>query len=194
MWILIPAKSATRAKSRLSPILSTHKRALLARLLLARLLTIIRPLEQVSNVVVVSADAELRAIAHSFGYHSLPDPKPGLNASLEAGRQYAIAQGATSLLILPTDLPRLSQEALTYFLSHTTPPEPRIVIAHDQAKQGTNALFLRPPAAIPFHFGINSGPIHRQLAHQANIPIIEVNHPELAFDLDWPKDWQEFVS
>ncbi len=166
----------------------------MARLLLARLLTIITPLEQVSNVVVVSADAELRAIAHSFGYHSLPDPKPELNASLEAGRQYAIAQGATSLLILPTDLPRLSQKSLIHFLTHTTPAEPRIVIAHDQARQGTNALFLRPPTAIPFRFGINSGPIHRELAHQAGIPVIEVRDAALAFDLDWPEDWREFVS
>ena len=194
MWILIPAKSATRAKSRLSPVLDNQKRTVLAKLLLLRLLTMMTALDGITGVVVISADSELRAIAHLFGYHSVPDPKPDLNASLEAGRQYVLAQGAESLLVLPTDLPKLSRQAMTHFLDHTKPPGPRIVIAHDQSRQGTNALFLRPANAIPFRFGINSGPIHRALATQAGIPLIEVRDPALAFDLDWPEDWAHLTA
>ncbi|MGB0386268.1 MAG: NTP transferase domain-containing protein, partial [Ardenticatenaceae bacterium] len=140
------------------------------------------------------ADAHLRAMAHLFGHHSVVDPEPDLNASLEAGRQYALAQGAQSLLILPTDLPNLSPSALSAFLDHTTPLGPRVVIAHDQAKQGTNALFLRPANAIPFRFGINSGPIHQALAKQADIPLIEVSDSAFTFDLDWPEDWAQLTS
>ncbi|MGB0387563.1 MAG: 2-phospho-L-lactate guanylyltransferase [Ardenticatenaceae bacterium] len=194
MWILIPAKSATRAKSRLSPVLDNKERAALARLLLARLLMIISALDEVTGVVVVSADAELRAMAHLFGYHSLPDPEPDLNASLEAGRQYALAQGAEALLVLPTDLPRLSPETLTRLLAHTNSEGACIVIAHDKDRTGTNALFQRPANAIPFHFGINSGPKHRALAAQAGIPLVEFRDPALTFDLDWPQDWKELLA
>ena len=101
----------------------------MARRLLVRLLTLITSFNEVTDVVVISADPELRAIAHSFGYHSLPDPKldpstplikTNLNPSLEAGRDYALAHGAKSLLVLPTDLPKLSKEALKRFFHLTT--------------------------------------------------------------------------
>ncbi len=194
MWILIPAKTSTLAKSRLSPVLSEAGRAVLARLLLARLLSLVSGLETVRGAVVISEDPGLRAIARLFGFHAVPDPAPELNASLEAGRQHAIEQGATSLLVLPTDLPWLSREALGVLLAHTTAPGPRVVIAYDQHGVGTNALFQRPVDAIPFRFGAGSGRLHRSLALKAGLPLVEVEHPELAFDLDLPEDWARLVA
>lgn len=196
MWVLIPAKDANLAKSRLAPVLTNQARASLARQLLRRLLALLVPFPDVRNVVVMSADPTLRSIAHRFGYHSLPDPTPDpdLNAALEAGRQYALSQGANALLILPTDLPMLSQSALTSLFEQIPPAEPQIMIAYDREGTGTNALFLRPANAIPFSFGLHSGPRHRELALQAGISLLEVSHPALAFDLDWPEDWAYWNS
>lgn len=201
MWILIPAKRPSLAKSRLSPVLDHRARALLARFLLVRLLTIISGVDGVTDVLVISADAGLRSISELFGFHSLPDPvvptvhphtkqEATLNASLEAGREYAMAHGAKSLLVLPTDLPTLSKEALATFLSAARMDlqPPRIVMTYDRQGKGTNALFQSPPDAIPFSFGVDSGARHRQLAAQAAIPFIVVHQPELAFDLDLPQD------
>lgn len=203
MWILIPAKRPSLAKSRLSPVLDHQARALLARFLLVRLLTIISCVDGVTDVLVISADAGLRSISDLFGFHSLPDPavptphphphtkqEASLNASLQAGREYAMAHGAKGLLVLPTDLPTLSKEALATFLSAARMDlqPPRIVIAYDRQGKGTNALFQSPPDAIPFSFGVDSGARHRQLAAQAGIPFIVVHQPELAFDLDLPQD------
>lgn len=194
MWILIPAKSPELAKSRLAPVLSAEARAVLARVLLARVLTVITDCRLVSGAVVISEDAGLRAIAQLFGFHSLPDPDLDLNRSLEAGRAYAIARGATAVMILPTDLPCLSREALEAFLAHTSDPGPRIVIAMDQHRVGTNALFQRPADAIPFCFGVGSARRHMALAANRSIPVAEVVHPALAFDLDLPEDWARLVA
>lgn len=194
MWLVIPAKHATLAKSRLSPVLDDEARAVLARLLLARLLTLVTRTEGIADAVVVSGDAGLRAIARLFGYHSLPDPTPDLNASLEAGRRVALARGAQALLVLPTDLPWLSQAALARLLAHDTPPTPRVVLAYDQQGRGTNALLQRPADAIPFCFGIGSGPRHRALAARAGLPVIELHDPALAHDLDLPEDWRRLVA
>ncbi|MGH2543947.1 MAG: 2-phospho-L-lactate guanylyltransferase, partial [Ardenticatenaceae bacterium] len=170
-------------------------RAVLARLLLARLLTLVTHCHEIADVVVISEDAGLRAIAWLFGFHALPDPAPDLNASLEAGRQYAIERGAEALLVLPTDLPHLSREALGILLQHTTAStEPRVVIARDQQGKGTNALFLRPASAIPFRFGPGSAQKHRTLAARTGIPLVEVHDPTLAFDLDLPEDWARLVA
>lgn len=194
MWLLIPAKRAILAKSRLSPVLDNDARAVLARLLLARLLTVVSPMQGVEGVVVVSADAGLRAIAQMFGAHSLPDPVPSLNPSLEAGRQVALARGADALLVLPTDLPGLDRAALTLLVEAASEPGPRVVLARDRHGQGTNALFLRPATAIPFGFGQGSAARHRRLAQRAGLPVTEVSHPALAFDLDVPDDWQVLVQ
>lgn len=193
MWLLIPAKRAMLAKSRLSPVLDHEGRAVLARLLLARLLTVVLQVPGVEGVVVVSADAGLRAIAHLFGAHSLPDPAPDLNASLEAARQVAVARGAEALLVLPTDLPRLDRAALMQVMEATNKPGPRVVLARDRHGEGTNALFLRPATAIPFRFGSGSAAHHRRLAQWAELPVTEISHPALAFDLDLPEDWQALV-
>ncbi|MDQ4077967.1 MAG: 2-phospho-L-lactate guanylyltransferase [Chloroflexota bacterium] len=194
MWLLIPAKTSTLAKRRLSPVLSDEARAVLARLLLARLLTLITGFEEVADAVVVSGDAGLRAIARLFGYHALPEPEPDLNAALEAGRGYAIERGAESMLVLPTDLPWLSKESLAALFQHTTLSDPRVVIAYDKHGLGTNALFQQPADAIPFHFGIGSAKKHRALAVEAGLPLIEVKDPELAWDLDLPEDWSRLVA
>lgn len=201
MWILIPAKTPSLAKSRLSPVLDSHARALLARFLLVRLLTIISCMDGVTDVLVISADAGLRSISNLFGFHSLPDPvvppahpyskqEASLNGSLQAGREYAMGHGAKGLLVLPTDLPTLSKDVLASFLSvaRLNLEQPRIVLAYDQQGKGTNALFQSPPDAIPFSFGVDSGKRHRQLATQAGIPFVVVHEPELAFDLDLPQD------
>ncbi len=201
LWILIPAKSSTLAKSRLSPVLSEDARAILARLLLARLLTTISGAASGASVLVLSEDAGLRAIARLFGYQALADPvePPGwqsdrLNAALEAGRAHALAHGATALLVLPTDLPYLSAAGLAHLLAPCAAPGPRVVLAADRAGTGTNALFMRPAGALPFRFGGDSAVVHRTLAARAALPVVEVRDAELAFDLDLPEDWERLVA
>lgn len=193
MWLLIPAKSATLAKSRLAPVLGEQARALLARLLLARLLTVATRCEAVTQALVISGDVGLRTLAHLFGYPSLPDPLPALNPALEAGRAYALAQGCESLLVLPTDLPYLTVESLARLIAQA-PAGPGVLIARDAQGSGTNALLLRPADAIPFSFGVGSAQQHLALARRAGLPVLEYHDPGLAYDLDSPEDWARLVA
>ncbi|MBA3533321.1 MAG: 2-phospho-L-lactate guanylyltransferase [Ardenticatenales bacterium] len=193
-WLLIPAKHSTLAKSRLTPVLGAEARAVLARLLLARLLSIAAQSAEVAEVLVISEDVGLQTIARLFGYPTISDPAPDLNLSLEAGRDYALARGCTSLLVLPTDLPWLTSQALVALLRQSRGSEPQITIARDRQGSGTNALFQRPAGAIPFSFGPGSAQCHSALARRAGIPLMEVMDPALSFDLDSPEDWARLVA
>lgn len=196
MWVLIPAKSANRAKSRLATLLSDEARAVLARTLLARVLTVVTHTPAIVNAVVISDDVGLRVIARLFGYQAIPDPgpEPELNAALEAGRRYAVEHGADAVLVLPTDLPWLTKEALGAFVERVRQAEPLVAIARDHQGLGTNALYQRPADAIPFRFGMGSARCHVALAEKAGLPLIEWSDPAFANDLDSPEDWLRLVA
>ncbi len=78
-WAVIPAKPLVMAKTRLAPALAPAARAALARALFLRTVSATRACPALAGVIVVSADAELRALAVDLGaraYEDLPHPQP----------------------------------------------------------------------------------------------------------------------
>ena len=188
---VIPAKPFTEAKTRLAPALSARQRVSLVRGLLAQT---IRLAAQVSEVVVVSRSAGVRRLAGQLGAHSLAEKQADLNAAIRQGIAWAQAQGGSSVLILPLDLPLLSAPALAQLVSLGRQNSPGVVIAPCRRYQGTNALFLTPPAVIAPCFGLNSFVEHKKLCQQAGLVPQVFDTPELAFDIDTPEDWYELIS
>ena len=199
-WILVPAKASTDAKSRLAPVLSEEARSVLARLLLARLLTIIEQEAPEATVLVVSDDAGLQAIARLFGQRATADPPARrrhadalLNAVLDHGREIARQSGARALLVLPTDLPWLAPPTFAALWRRCQAVERGVVVAPDHHGAGTNALFQRPLDAIPFAFGPRSAQRHAEAARHAALPLHWWHGHALAHDLDQPSDWQRWL-
>jgi len=73
-WAVIPAKPLAMAKTRLAPALTPAARAALARALFRRTVSAARACPALSGVVVVSAGAELRALAVDLGAYAYADP------------------------------------------------------------------------------------------------------------------------
>ena len=74
-------------------------------------------------------------------------------------------------------------------------PGPKgVAIAPDRAGTGTNGLALRPPDAIAFRFRGSSFAAHRAAAEAAEVPMVEVHRPGLAFDLDTPEDLARWIE
>ncbi len=116
--------------------------------------------------------------------------------------------GATGILVLPTDLPRVTASDLETFLSlgnvegaswqptpHSAGWEPALrtntllVIAPCRHETGTNALLMRPPDLIPFAFGPGSFAAHCSAARAVGVEPIIYRAASIAFDLDTPEDW-----
>jgi len=131
------------------------------------------------RVLVVASDTDAGAIARIFGAGVVRDPSPaaGLNASLEA----AIPLEDDGVLIVASDLPACTPDdvrAMTGFDG--------VLVATDASGTGTNALWRRPPDAIPLIFGEASARHHRAAAEAGGIAVEVVHRPGLAFDVDLP--------
>ena len=184
---VIPAKPFRESKERLSPVLSLQQRTLLSQKLLEHTILVA---SQISRVVVVSRSVAVRQFAAQLGAHVLVEAQTDLNAAVCQGVAWGQAQGESSVLILPLDLPLLSRVVLEDFVHLGLQHSPRIIIAPCRHRRGTNALFLNPPDLISPRFGPTSFADHQKLAQNAGILPQIYDAPELAFDLDTPGDWQ----
>lgn len=122
LWAIIPVKPLRESKSRLSGVLSPDERAELTRFVLQRTLRILRQVEAVDQIMVVSRDPGLLKMARQIGAVTLVEgSRPGLNVALTRAAYVAAAQRATSLLILPSDLPLLTAADVQMMLTGATP-------------------------------------------------------------------------
>jgi 2-phospho-L-lactate guanylyltransferase len=186
LWLIVPVKPLQQSKSRLATVLTPPERAALMRHLLQHVLQRAQAASLFAEILVVSRDAEVWALAHLSGASVLHEQGQELNWALDQARGRAIDQGADAILVLPADLPMVTVEDLHRLAALAGQAD--VAIAPSQGG-GTNALLLHPPDAIPFAFGPDSFRQHCALA-QASAHRLQVYRSEsLAFDVDLPEDW-----
>ena len=187
VFAVIPVRPPGEGKSRLETVLDRSARAALTRLMFSRVLEAVLG-AAVAGVIVVSRDAAILRSAGAAGAFALNEGDGlGLNEALAAARSAAMARGADALLVLPADLPCLDTADVDALLS-VGAAGARVVIGPDAAGDGTNALLLRPPDALPFRFGIASFARHTEAARAAGIEPAVLRRPNLGFDVDTPGD------
>ena len=208
VWAVIPVKSLYRSKQRLARVLSTKERMQLVRRLLQRLLSELQQLPEIEQVLVVTSDAEVAGLAGDAGALVLAESTPpDLNAAVTQGVRYAARQGAEGALILPTDLPFVSADAVALILragssgrnastNGTTvngachlEGQPLLLICPDEAQDGTNAIFMTPVVDYAFHYGPASFQQHLAEAALRGYAVQVLTISALAFDLDTEDDW-----
>lgn len=190
LFVVVPVKDLGRAKSRLSPALDPVERVDLTLHMLDHVLTTLRK-ACVENVCVVSPDNAVLDIARERGASSLFQESRGLNPALEEARIWTIRQGASTLLVLPADLPLLTAPDILALLEES---KPGVEISPDKVRTGTNALLLQPPDALPFAFGPGSFETHCRLARERGLEVNVRDLPNLAFDLDTAEDLERVES
>ena len=189
--IIVPHRGLAAAKTRLAPVLDDGEREALARHLLQQVLRVAH--EACGDVVVITPSETLEPLVAASSARLVVQRGMGLNAGLEQARGEAIANSVTTLVILHGDLPNLLTDDVAA-LVEALPEAGGVAIAPDRAGTGTNALALRPPDAIPLRFGVGSFAAHVEEARAANVPLIEVHRPGLAFDLDTPADLARWIE
>lgn len=188
LFAVVPVKGLAVGKSRLAGTLKSGDRARLNAVLFQRVLESAFGCREIANVIVVSPDDDALARAVSAGAMALRETGVGgLNGALEEARDLALAGGAGSLLVLPSDLPQAGPGDLRRLFA-ALPRDSGIAIAPDAQGDGTNALLLRPAGAIPFCFGPGSFRRHVAAARAARLPCRVVRRRALAFDVDEPAD------
>lgn len=196
IYAIIPVKPLHESKTRLAHLLSPTERAVLIGLFFRQTMATLQK-TAVSHIVVISRDEAVLAQAQAAGVSTLYEKRPfSLNSAVSQARTWAVRQGATSILILPTDLPFLHTADITAMLTaaqtHSAPS--LMVICGDERQQGTNGLLLTPPSPFTFHYGPYSFTRHHEEAAQNGRSVCVVNGRSLQFDLDTEADWQRLNS
>ena len=188
LWAIVPVKPLRRGKSRLAGTLTDDERAQLNENLLNHTLETLSGLKELEQVLVVSRDPHALTIARKHGARTVrEDGQPQLNTALTRATVVAKVHATSGVLILPADLPLLSQTDILSLIERATNP-PVVVIAPDRHEKGTNALLMSPAGLIEYDFGDGSYHRHCQRAKKAGARLEIVNLPSLSLDLDLPED------
>ena len=92
---------------------------------------------------------------------------------------------------MPGDIPLVTADEICRLLAaHREAPAFTIAPSHDQ--QGSNAIILSPPDAVPLRFGDDSFFPHLAAARACGIEPTIVRLPGIAMDIDNPVDLAHF--
>ncbi len=188
-WAIVPVKPLNRSKSRLASVLNPRLRESLSRQMLEQTLQTLSQVDEISGVLTVSRDGAVLALARQYGAQTVQESgAPELNAALTRATQVVIATWhARSVLILPSDIPLMRAQDIRELLALATLSD-NIILATDRQRDGTNALFMRPPGLIPYRYGPGSFQRHIEEARAVGIEPIVYDSPTLSLDVDTPAD------
>lgn len=190
---LLPAKPLPLAKTRLSPRLDDRERMAMAGAMFADVLCALNAATGLDAVVVVTADATLAERGKSAGAVVLDEGTPrGLNGAVALGTEFALRLGATSVLVLLSDVPLVLPTDIDELLARA--PAHGALVVPSKEGTGTNAMFRQPPAIFPPCFGGRSLERHVAAAERCGLPCEIVRSARIGFDLDTPEDLQTFAS
>lgn len=186
---ILPVKRFASAKRRLEAALASGARRALAEAMFSDVLTALRRVAAIDEIVVVSADPGAQRIAEGYGARALDDPaESGQDQAVLRAAGLARELGAAQVLALPGDCPLLDPLELETLLGKPRTAERFAVLVADRHGTGTNGLLLSPPDAFEPRYGPGSFQRHLELAQAAGVPTEIAEVASLALDIDTPED------
>ena len=186
-WVIVLIKDFASAKQRLQPALGPKERQALARRN-ARLA--VRAAAAGDHTLVVAGSEEVAKLAKGWGADVLVEPRQeGQNVAAARGIARAIEGGAAAVLLLSSDLPLVTVEAVRDVLDSASRLDGPVAVAVEAiGRGGTNALYLRPPTAMSLSFGADSLAKFRHEAETRGVNFVVHHSDAMALDLDEPGD------
>lgn len=186
---VVPIKTLTAAKQRLSGALGAGARQSLAQAMFSDVIASLRRTQRVEAIAVVTGDVVATAVAGGERITVLPDDlQAGQSAAALIGIRYAVAAGYDRAVLVPGDTPLLDPVELDGLLDRCEADGLAVAIVADRHGTGTNALVLTPPDAMEPSFGPGSFDRHLALAAEAGIEHRAEPIESLAHDVDTPED------
>lgn len=195
-WALIPVRSFSTGKSRLTPAepwtlggLGVGRRDV-ARALFQHVHAVVTACPVVDGVLVATDDEEeVGAIAREI---LLDDGRQPLSAIVDRGLEALVALGAQAAVVVMADLPLLTGPDLARMVAALDDAD--VALAPDRDHLGTNALALRLPGAPTCFGNPDSYPRHVAAARAAGLRLATIDRDGLAFDLDGPADLADLTA
>jgi 2-phospho-L-lactate guanylyltransferase len=175
--VIVPVKAFGQAKQRLSGVLTSEQRAVLARQMAQRVLAAAQPLA----VFVVCDDPEVATWAQSLGANVVDSPGLGLNGAVSSAYRAVGQAGFEHAIVAHGDLPHATHLGWLADLEG-------IVLVPDRRNDGTNVISLPTGCNFEFAYGPGSLVRHQQAAAATGLPWRVVEDARLGWDVDVPAD------
>lgn len=185
--VAVPIRSFHASKTRLAGVLSETGRETLARRLAAGVLEALAPW----RTTVVTTDPEVERWARDLGAGVLAPAADGLDAAARAAKEVARGAGQGWVAVVHADLAAPSPLRDVVEDATRSDRARTVTAVPDRSADGTNVLVV--PAHLEFDFAYGPGSFwrHRRAAVAAGAAFVEVDDPDLAWDVDTPVelDW-----
>jgi 2-phospho-L-lactate guanylyltransferase len=187
IWVVVLIKDFDSAKQRLSPAMGARSRRALSR---RNAKLAVEAAHAGDRVLVVAGGEEVAELAAAWGAEVLLEPREeGQNIAARRGINRALERGAGAVMLLSSDLPMVTPDAVKAFLDAAARVKgPLVVAAPAIGRGGTNALYLRPPDVVGLHFGDDSFAKFREDAEARGVKFVVHESDAMALDLDEPSD------
>jgi 2-phospho-L-lactate guanylyltransferase len=144
------------------------------------------------RIALVTADPHALALAVQWGFEVVDEGSGrGETGAVELAVKVCQERGASSLVVIPGDIPLLTAADVDVVLQHGRQYD--IVIVPSWDSRGTNAVLLRPPDALQLRFGSWSFYPHVKQARRKGLSYKVVRLPHVALDVDSPEDLVRLV-
>jgi 2-phospho-L-lactate guanylyltransferase len=192
IFAILPVKSPQNAKQRLTGFLAVEQRETLARLLYRQTLATLCQATGIDRVVVATSDAEIADHARKSGALVFEEHEQvSHSASADAACLRAMEMGASTVLLVPIDVPTVTSADFSRLAACA---RPGLIVVPSSDGTGTNALVRTPPNCIQSRFGPGSFRAHLDQALSKGLPADVLRLPGLMFDIDTPEDVVEFLA
>ena len=139
IWAVVPVKSFARAKARLAALIDSAQREQLARAMLEDVLAALRKLDDLSGILVVSADRGAKEIARAYGAQTIHDPlEEGPNEAIRLALPLLREVEADAMIVVPSDVPQIEANELMPIIAHL---QARSVIALGQSNRENEQIW-----------------------------------------------------
>jgi 2-phospho-L-lactate guanylyltransferase len=192
IFAILPVKSPRNAKQRLSGFLSAAQRETLAWMLYRQTLAALCRAKGIDRVAVVTSDSEVAEHARRSGALVLDENEQvSHSVSADAASLRAIKLGATTVLLVPIDVPLVSSADFSRLAGAA---QPGLIVVPSADGTGTNALARTPPDVIESRFGPGSCRAHLDQARLKNVHGQILRLRGLMFDIDTPEDVADLLA
>ena len=194
---LIPVKGFRDAKQRLSPLLGTADRELLAEAMFRDVLREVTRARGLEAAFVVTGNDRVAEIATAMGAAVIREPaETGETGAVDFARLELKRAGREAVLILPGDMPLVRASDIEQVLAKVpdgaTAPFALLVPSHDRL--GTNTLLLAPLDVIKLRFGYDSFSYHMSQVSALGLPLRFFENEAIGLDIDEPQDLRRFLA
>ena len=186
MWTLLPVKTPSQSKTRLTSVLLDQECAALSWVMLKDMLAALDAAEEVDTIALLTEDPGVINYGLQHGFQIVKEKSgAGLNASIDTATAELTDAGVDELLILPVDLPTVRASNIDELCRRH---RGTLTVCPAIRDGGTNALVSAPPNAVAAQFGPDSARRFLKTARRNGISAKRMTLRAFERDIDHPDD------